>query len=89
MKLFIDNVPNLVGEVAIVAPISAMFRPKDVLGMESELVSAIAAESDEKKSVRDKLSNKHAVLESGKKTCKQYATRESASKLSCPSIRVF
>ena len=95
MKLFIDNVPNLVTEVAIVSPLATFFQPKDVLKMSAEEVSAITAESKENKARRDELSSQLAVLKDGAKTCKEYATYQNACRsdrctfLSMLAYRIF
>ena len=81
MKLFIDNVPNLVTEVAIISPLPTFFQPKDVLEMTDQEISAITAESKENKARRDELSSQLVVLKDGAKTCKEYATYQSACML--------
>ena len=79
MKLFIDNVPNLVTEVAIIAPLPALFEPKDIFEMRDHDVARITAESAENKLRRGELNGKLAVLEDGAKTCKEYATYRNSS----------
>ena len=81
MKLFIDNVPNLVTEVAIIAPLPELFRPQDVLQMSEKDLVAITAESKETKARREELTSELAVLLDGAKTCKEYATYQNRSTL--------
>lgn len=81
MKLFIDNVPTLVIEVALIEPILNMFCPTHVISMKIETVASIAAENEEKKSIRDALTRKLTVLNAGAITCQVYAARQSARKL--------
>ena len=81
MKLFIDNVPTLVTEVAIISPLPTLFQPKDVLAMTEQEVSAITAESKENKARRDELTSQLTVLKDGARTCKEYATYRSACAL--------
>ena len=85
MKLFIDNVPNLVTEVAIVAPLPELFQPRDVLQMSEKDLLAITAESKDTKARREELISELAVLLDGAKTCKEYATYQNKS-TSNPSL---
>ena len=78
MKLFNDNVPNLVIEVAIIARLASIFQPKDVLCMEESVVHAIAAESLENQTRRQELSKLVEVLTKGAETCKEFASQEIA-----------
>lgn len=75
MKLFIDNVPNLVVRTVIVSQLTSMFCPKSVFAMEPDLVTKIAAESEDKKLRRQEISEKLKALEAGSTLCKQYALR--------------
>lgn len=81
MKLFIDNVPNLVVRTTIASQLASMFSPKSVFAMESNIVAKIASESEEKKVRRQEISEKLKALEAGNALCKQYALR-----VTCQSI---
>lgn len=76
LKLFIDNIPTLVNEVALLAPILNMFCPKVVFKMKPEIVTNIMTESDEKKTEREELTHKKRVLDTGRDICRQYASRK-------------
>lgn len=75
MKLFIDNVPNLVVRTTIASHLASMFCPKSVFAMDSNIVAKIASESEEKKVRRQEISEKLKALEAGNALCKQYALR--------------
>jgi hypothetical protein len=75
MKLFIDNVPNLVVRAIIASRLPSMFCPKIVFAMDHDMVSKIAAETEDKRLRRQEISNKLKALEAGNTLCKQYALR--------------
>lgn len=75
MKLFIDNVPNLVVRTVIAFQLTSMFCLKSVFTMEPDLVTKIAAEPEDKKLRRQEISEKLKALEAGNTLCKQYALR--------------
>lgn len=81
MKLFIDNIPTLVTEVMLLAPIPRMFCPKVVYKMKPEMIAQIASESEEKKLEREALSSKLETLESGWGICRRHVARMKAGKL--------
>lgn len=81
MKLFIDNIPTLVTEVMLLAPIPRMFCPKVVYKMKPEMIAQIASESEEKKLEREELSRKLETLESGWGICRRHVARMKAGKL--------
>lgn len=85
MKLFIDNVPNLVVRTTIASQLSFMFCPKSVFAMSSDMVTKIASESADKKIRRQEISEKLKALEAGNALCKQYALRVT----SCESSRSY
>ena len=89
MKLFIDNVPTLVTEVTLLAPISRMFCPKVVYKMKPEMIAEIASEAEEKRWKREELSRKLETLESGWGICRRHVARMKAGKLSCPFTALF
>lgn len=88
MKLFVDNVPTLAIQAVIIAQVPSMFCPKSVFAMDSELVSKIASESEEKKLYREELSRKLGTLDSGRQICKQYAARTTNSG-KCSNMAVY
>ena len=75
MKLFIDNVPNLVVRAIIASRLPSMFCPKSVFAMNPELVTKIASETEDKRLQREEISVKLKALEAGNVLCKQYALR--------------
>lgn len=81
MKLFIDNIPTLVTEVTLLAPIPRMFCPKVVYKMKPDMIAQIASESEEKKLEREELSLKLETLESGWGICRRHVARMKAGKL--------
>lgn len=89
MKLFIDNVPTLVTEVTLLAPIPHTFCPKAVFKMKPEIVTKIAAESDERKSEREELTRKKNVLDAGRRICRQYAARKNAGEADAMALMLY
>lgn len=81
MKLFIDNIPTLVTEVMLLAPISKIFCPKVVYKMKPEMIAQIASESEGKKWKREELSRKLKTLDSGWRICRRHVARMKAGKL--------
>ncbi|KAJ4290872.1 hypothetical protein N0V90_010068 [Kalmusia sp. IMI 367209] len=75
IKLFIDNVPNLVVRAIIASRLPAMFCPQSVCAMSPDLVRKIASETEDKTVRRQELSAKLTALEAGHDLCKQYALR--------------
>ena len=75
MKLFIDNVPNLVVRAIIASQLTSMFCPQSVFGMDPDMVTKIASESEDKKLRRQEIGGKLKALEAGNTLCKQYALR--------------
>ncbi|KAF7949092.1 hypothetical protein EAE96_008263 [Botrytis aclada] len=75
MKTFVDNVCVQVIEASIVDNLADVFNPLAVAQMTSELVSQIAAESQENQTQRERLEKKIHILEEGLKTCKWHAGR--------------
>jgi hypothetical protein len=87
MKLFIDNVPNLVVRAIIASQLTSMFCPKSVFAMDPYIVTKIASESEDKKLQRQEISEKLKALEAGNTLCKQYAHRvTSGQSLSDPVL---
>ncbi|TGO28756.1 hypothetical protein BPAE_0023g00210 [Botrytis paeoniae] len=75
MKTFVDNVSVQVIEASIVDNLADVFNPLAVAQMTSELVSQIAAESQENQTQRERLEKKIHILEEGLNTCKWHAGR--------------
>jgi len=75
MKLFVDNVPNLVVRAIIASRLPSMFCPKSVFAMDPELVKDIASETEDKRLRRQEINDKLKALEAGNNLCKQYALR--------------
>jgi hypothetical protein len=87
MKLFIDNVPNLIVRAIIASQLTSMFCPKSVFAMDPDTITKIASESEDKKLRRQEISEKLKSLEAGN-ALKQYTLRltsgESLSDLMIP-----
>jgi hypothetical protein len=81
MKLFIDNVPNLVVRAIIAFQLSSIFCPKSVFAMSPDLVTKIASETEQNRVRRREINEKLKALEAGNDLCKQYALRITSSKL--------
>jgi hypothetical protein len=75
MKLFIDNVPNLVVRAVVTSRLPSLFCPKSVFAMDSHLVKKIASETEENRLQRQEISQRLKALEAGHSLCKQYALR--------------
>jgi len=75
MRLFIDNVPNLVVRATIASRLPSMFCPKSVFAMEPDLVKKIASETEDNRLKRQEITVKLTALEAGNGLCKQYALR--------------
>ena len=88
MKLFIDNVPNLVVRANIASRLSTLFSPKSVFAMSPDTVKKIASETEEKKSQRQEICGRLKSLEAGNDLCKQYALRVTSGQSSCYSCEV-
>jgi hypothetical protein len=80
MKLFIDNVPNLVVRAIIASCLPSMFCPKSVFAMDADRVNKIAAETEEKRLHRQEITDKLSAMETGNSLCKQYALRVTSGK---------
>lgn len=75
MKLFIDNVPNLVVRANIASRLSTLFCPKSVFVMKPDTVKKIASETEEKKAQREDICSRLKTLKAGNDLCRQYALR--------------
>jgi hypothetical protein len=76
MKTFVDNVAVQVIEASIVNDLANVFNPLAVAKMTSELISKIAAESQDNQTQRELLERKIDILEEGMNTCKRHASRQ-------------
>ena len=75
MKLFIDNVSNLIVRAIIASQLTFMFCLKSVFGMNFDMVTKIASETEDKKLRRQEIGGKLKALKAGNTLCKQYALR--------------
>lgn len=75
MKLFIDNVPNLVVRAIVASHLQSLFCPKSVFAMDPDLVKKIASQTEDNRLKRQEISVKLKALEAGNNLCKQYAFR--------------
>jgi len=75
MKLFIDNVSNLIVRAIIASQLTFMFCLKSVFEMNFDMVTKIASETENKKLRRQEIGGKLKVLKAGNTLCKQYALR--------------
>lgn len=75
MKLFIDNVPNLIIRTIITFKLVFIFCSKSIFAIKLDLITKIAAKSKNKKLRRQEISEKLKVLKLGNIFCKQYALR--------------
>jgi len=76
MKTFVDNVAIQVIEASIVNNLANVFNPLAVVQLTSELVSKIAADSQENQTQRELLERKIDILKEGMDTCKRHAGRQ-------------
>ncbi|GKZ37752.1 hypothetical protein AbraIFM66950_009435 [Aspergillus brasiliensis] len=74
LKRFIDDVAVEVVEVKLVQSLPGLFTPLKVFEMPAELVSRIAGESDENRTLRKQLNKKLQVLDKGLWTCRQFVS---------------
>lgn len=75
LKSFVDNVPVLVIEACLLKNLGAVFSPVVIMQMDGDLIRKIAAESQENQELRDVLTRKEAVLNSGLEICQRYVER--------------
>ncbi len=75
MKLFIDNVSNLIVRAIIASQLTFMFCLKSVFEMNFDMVTKIASETENKKLRRQEIGGKLKALKAGNTLCKQYALR--------------
>jgi hypothetical protein len=70
-----DNVPTLAIQALIVREIPRMLCPTAVYSMDSELITKIAGESEEKSQEREEIRRKLETLQTGARICRQYSLR--------------
>ena len=75
MKVFVDNVAAQAVETCLLAKLGEILSPTSILEMNTDLITAIAAQPEETQIEREQLSRKLAVLKSGLDICKRYASR--------------
>jgi len=88
INLFTDNVPTLAIQSPIIRGIPNMFCPTAVYMMETEVVTRIAGESEEKTMERDAILRRMETLEKGARICKQYAKRPQVLNISSDAIDI-
>lgn len=75
MKLFINNVSNLIVQTIIAFQLTFIFCCKSIFAMKPDLITKIAAESENKKLRRQKISEELKILKTDNILCKQYFSR--------------
>ncbi len=75
MKLFIDNVSNLIIQTIIAFQLTFMFCFKSVFEINFDMMTKIASESENKKLRCQEINEKLKVLKVDNTLCKQYALR--------------
>ena len=73
MKLFIDNMPNLVARAIVASYLPSLFCPKSGFAMDPDLVKKIASETEDDRLKRQEIFIKLKALEAGNNLSKQYA----------------
>lgn len=89
MKRFIDNIAVEVIEEKLLASISALFSPVTVFKMAPEVVTRIAGESEDYRSLREQLMKKLAVLTKGSETCKRFIGIRAMSENRFPHVEIL
>ena len=72
LKRFIDDVAVEIVEVKLVSQLYDIFSPITVITMSTDLVTAIAGESEENRAMREQLTKQLDVLTKGSETCKRF-----------------
>jgi hypothetical protein len=75
MKTFVDNMAVQVIEAPIVNNLAEIFSPLAVAQMSGELISKIAAESQDSQTQRELLERQIHTLQEGMDTCKRHNIR--------------
>uniref|UniRef100_A0A093UMF2 Interferon-induced GTP-binding protein Mx n=1 Tax=Talaromyces marneffei PM1 TaxID=1077442 RepID=A0A093UMF2_TALMA len=72
LERFIDDIADQAIERELVAPLSDMLSPITVFEMEPDMVTCIAGETKEYRSLREQLGKKLDILGKGLETCKRF-----------------
>lgn len=75
LKVLIDNVASLAIENCLMEGLSEILSPANIMDMDDDLITAVAAEPEEAQIERQLLTEKLKVLEAGMQTCKRYVRR--------------
>lgn len=72
LKRFIDDVAVEIVEVKLVSKLYDIFSPITVISMSTDLVTAVAGESEESRAKREQLTKQLEVLTKGSEICKRF-----------------
>jgi len=72
LKRFIDDIAVEAIEAKLITPLYDIFSPMTVFSMPTELVTAVAGESDESHALRKQLTNELDTLTKGFETCERF-----------------
>lgn len=81
MKSFVDNVAIHAIENCLFAEIGNLFSPASVLQMGEDLISVVAAETEQNQALRLQMQRETNVLERGLDLCKMHMDHKSLSML--------
>jgi hypothetical protein len=81
LKRFIDDIAVEVIEAELLLKCEDIFSPLAVASMDTEIVTAIAGESEEDRTLRQELNKQLEVLRNGLKTCKRFALNRLTGKI--------
>lgn len=86
MKRFVDDIATEVVEMKLLCTLPGIFNPVTAFDMSDELVTQIAGESEQSRSLREQLNKKLRVLAKGSHTCRRFVgIRGLGEKLATPS----
>ncbi|KAJ5335737.1 uncharacterized protein N7506_005673 [Penicillium brevicompactum] len=86
LKRFVDDIATEVVEMKLLCTLPGIFNPVTAFDMSDELVTQIAGESEESRSLREQLNKKLRVLAKGSDTCRRFVgIRGLGKKLATPS----
>lgn len=86
LKRFVDDIATEVVEMKLLCTLPGIFNPVTAFDMSDELVTQIAGESEESRSLREQLNKKLHVLAKGSDTCRRFVgIRGIGKKLATPS----
>lgn len=72
LKRFVDDIANEAVESKLMLSLLDIFSPVAVFNMDGKIVTRIAGESEENRSLREQLNRKLQVLNRGTETCQQF-----------------